>query len=280
MAPLVWFITGANAGFGLLLANLALSKGHTVIGTARSLLKFPKSLTENPKADLIETEVTASASSIAAIVDSTVAKHGRIDVLLNNAGFGHIGAVEEVSDEESRYQFDVNFFGVLNFTRAVIPHMRKQGSGVIVQLSSGVGILGALGGPIYSASKFAVEGLSESMAQELKPFGIRVHIIEPGIFRTDFLKPISQGQNISRHIEGYADLEDMLSGMYGKQPGNAELGIERLYEIVTGTGMATGLEDQLRFPLGSDCYSMLETKLKMLTETAEKIKPISLSTDY
>ncbi|KAM0249835.1 hypothetical protein ACHAQJ_008903 [Trichoderma viride] len=280
MAPLVWFITGGNAGFGLVLANLALSKGDTVVATARSLAKFPKSFTENSRVDLVETEVTASAASITRLVDAAVVKHGRIDILVNNAGFGHIGAVEEVSEEEARYQFDVNFFGVLNFTRAVIPHMRKQRSGVIVQLSSGVGILGAHGGPIYSASKFAVEGLSEAMAQELKPFGIRVHIIEPGIFRTDFLKPISQGQNVSRHLEGYADLEAMLSGMHGKQPGNAELGIQRLYEVATGTGMAAGLEDQLRFPLGSDCYSMLETKLKMLNETAEKVKSIALSTDY
>ncbi|UKZ76907.1 putative secondary metabolism biosynthetic enzyme [Trichoderma virens FT-333] len=269
MAPLVWFITGANAGFGLVLANLALSKGDTVVATARSLSKFPESLQKIQR-----------PTCITELIDAAATKHGRIDVLVNNAGFGHMGAVEEVSDEEARYQFDVNFFGVLNFTRAVIPHMRKQKSGIIVQLSSGVGILGPHGGPIYSASKFAVEGLSESMALELKPFGIRVHIIEPGIFRTDFLKPISQGQNVSRHLEGYADLEGMLSGMHGKQPGNAELGIQRLYEVVTGTGMAVGLEDQLRFPLGSDCYSMLEAKIKMLNETAEKGKSIAQSTDY
>ncbi|KAL7930243.1 NAD(P)-binding protein [Trichoderma chlorosporum] len=280
MASLVWFITGANAGFGLILANLALSNGDTVILTARNLSKFPESLKNNPKADLVEIEITASAASIAAIIDAAVAKHGRIDVLVNNAGFGHIGAVEEVSDQEARYQFDVNFFGVLNFTRAAIPHMRKQKSGVIVQVSSGVGILGPHGAPIYSASKFAVEGLSESMSLELKPFGIRVHIIEPGIFRTDFLKPVSQGQNVSRHLDGYANLEDALSGLHGKQPGNADVGIQRLYEVVTGTGMALGLEDQLRFPLGSDCYTMLEAKIKMLNETAEKGKSIAQSTDY
>ncbi|PON24957.1 hypothetical protein TGAM01_v206038 [Trichoderma gamsii] len=280
MAPLVWFITGANAGFGLLLANLALSKGDTVVATARSLSKFPKSLVENPKAQLVETEITAAATSITELVDAAAAKHGRIDVLVNNAGYGHIGAVEEVSDEQARYQFDVNFFGLLNFTRAIIPHMRKQASGVIVQLSSGAGVLGAHGGPIYSASKFAVEGLSEAMANELKPFGIRVHIIEPGIFRTDFLKPISTGQNVGRHLEGYVNMEEILGGLHGKQPGNAELGIQRVYEIVTGTGLAAGLEDQLRFPLGSDCHAMLETKLKMLNETAEKVKHVTLSTDY
>lgn len=147
---------------------------------------------ENPKAHLVETEITASAASISELVDAAAAKYGRIDVLVNNAGYGHIGAVEEVSDEQARYQFDVNFFGLLNFTRAVIPHMRKQASGVIVQLSSGAGILGAHGGPIYSASKFAVEGLSEAMANELKPFGIRVHIIEPGIFRTESPSPMDR----------------------------------------------------------------------------------------
>jgi NAD(P)-dependent dehydrogenase (short-subunit alcohol dehydrogenase family) len=280
MAPLVWLITGANAGFGLILANLALSKGDTVVATARNLSKFPKSLVDNPKAHLVETEITASATNITEIVDAAAAKHGRIDVLVNNAGYGQFGAVEEITDEQVRYQLDVNFFGLLNFTRAVIPHMRAQRSGVIVQLSSGVGILGAHGGPIYTASKFAVEGLSEAMANELKPFGIRVHLIEPGIFRTDFLKPISNGQNVARHLEGYVNLEEMLVGLHGKQPGNADLGIQRIYEIVTGTGLATGLEDQLRFPLGSDCYEMLETKIKMLNETAEKIKHISISTDY
>ncbi|OTA01388.1 short chain dehydrognease/reductase [Trichoderma parareesei] len=258
MAPLVWFITGANTGFGLMLADLALSKGDTVIATARSLSKFPEYLTKKPNADLVETEVTASAASIARLVGAAVEKHGRIDILVNNAGFGHFGSVEEVSEEESRYQFDVNFFGLLNFTRAVIPHMRKQGCGVIVQLSSGVGILGPQGAPIYTASKFAVEGLSEAMTHELKPFGIRVHVVEPGVFRTDFLKSIAHGQN----------------------PGNPEAGVQRIYEIATGTGMATGLEDQLRFPLGSDCYSMLEAKISMLKETAEKAKSIALSTDY
>jgi NAD(P)-dependent dehydrogenase (short-subunit alcohol dehydrogenase family) len=263
-----------------MLADLALSRGDTVIATARSLSKFPEYLTKKPNADLVETEVTASAASISRLVGAAVERHGRIDILVNNAGFGHFGSVEEVSEEESRYQFDVNFFGLLNFTRAVIPHMRKQGSGVIVQLSSGVGILGPQGAPIYTASKFAVEGLSEAMTHELKPFGIRVHVVEPGVFRTDFLKSIAHGENVSRHVEGYADMGTLLSTLHEKQPGNPEAGVQRIYEIATGTGLATGLEDQLRFPLGSDCYSMLEAKIRMLKETAEKAKSIALSTDY
>ncbi|KAF5006252.1 hypothetical protein FDECE_7412 [Fusarium decemcellulare] len=277
---LVWFITGANSGFGLLLSQLALSKGHTVVATARSLEKFPQSLRNHPKADLVKIEVTASAVDIESVINSAVSKHGRIDVLVNNAGFGHIGAVEEVTEQEARYQFDVNFFGVFNFTKAAIPHMRKHGSGVIIQISSGTGILAAQGAPIYAASKFAIEGLSESMYEELKPLGIRVHIIEPGIFRTDFLKSSGEGKNISTNKEGYPDMRGMLGGMHGNQPGDPQKGVERIYEVVTGTGAAAGLEGQLRVPLGSDCYGMLQTKIQKLSETAEKTKGIAISTDF
>ncbi|KAL2678575.1 hypothetical protein Neosp_009323 [[Neocosmospora] mangrovei] len=277
---LVWFITGANSGFGLLLSQLALSKGHTVVATARSLSKFPQSLRDSPNADLVQAEVTSSFAETEAVINSAVSKHGRIDVLVNNAGFGHMGAVEEVTEKEVRYQFDVNFFGLFNFTKAVIPHMRAQGSGVILQISSGVGILAGQGAPIYAASKFAVEGLSESMYEELKPLGIRVHIIEPGIFRTDFLKATSEGRNVSTNREGYLDIGGLLKGMHGNQPGDPQKGVERIYEVATGTGMAVGLEDQLRVPLGSDCHGMLQAKIQKLSETAEKTKAISCSADF
>ncbi|KAM6505409.1 hypothetical protein FSOLCH5_014628 [Fusarium solani] len=277
---LVWFITGANSGFGLFLSQLALSKGHTIVATARSVSKFSQSLLDHPNADIVQVEITAPAAEIESVINSAVSKHGRIDVLVNNAGFGHMGAVEEATEQEVRYQFDVNFFGLFNFTKAVIPHMRKQGSGVILQLSSGVGILAPQGAPLYAASKFAVEGLSESMYEELKPLGIRVHIVEPGIFRTNFLKSPSDGKNISASKEGYADMRGMLSGMHGNQPGDPQKGVERIYEVVTGTGAAVGLEDQLRVPLGSDCYGMLQAKIQKLSETAEKIKGIATSTDY
>ncbi|RYP07682.1 hypothetical protein DL765_009047 [Monosporascus sp. GIB2] len=276
----VWLITGANSGFGLLLTELALSQGHIVVATARSLSKFPQSLRDNPKADLLEVDITGPADSIAAAVDAAVSRHGRIDVLVNNAGFGHIGALEEVTEAEARYQFDVNFFGLLNFTKSALPHMRAQKSGVIVQLSSGVGIWAGTGAPVYAAAKHAVEGLSEGLANEVRQFGIRVHLVEPGIFRTNFLGQVAQGNQIGKKKEGYIDMQAILKGMHGSQPGDPEKGVQRIFEVVTGTGMGAGLEEELRVPLGSDCFRMLGSKIQSLSTTAEKMKSIALSTDY
>ena len=277
---LVWFVTGANSGFGLLLAQLALSHGHhTVVATARSLNKFPESLKSSPNADLIEIEVAGPASTITAAVDAAVARHGRIDVLVNNAGYGLMGALEEISEADARYQFDVNFFGLLNFTKAVIPHMRSRKSGIIVQVSSGAGVWAGQGAPVYSASKFAVEGLSESLANEVRAFGIRVHLFEFGIFRTNFLGAVAEGKQVGEKKDGYLDIAGLMAGMHGKQPGDPEKGVLRLFEIVTGTGMGAGMQNEVRVPLGSDAYSMLESKIESFTTTAGKMKDIAVSTD-
>lgn len=276
--PLVWFITGANSGLGLLLSQLVLSHGHTVIATARNVSKFPQSLKDS-KADLIEIEIVAPAETISATIDAAVAKHGRIDVLVNNAGFGHMGALEEVSEKGARYQFDVNVFGLFNFTKAVLPHMRKQKSGVIAQISSAVGLWSGHGAPVYAASKFAVEGLSEGLAHEVKPFGIRVHLIEPGIFRTEFLSQIAKG-NVGEKIEGYLDINGILAGYHGHQPGDPEKGAQRIYEVITGTGMAAGMEWDVRVPLGTDALGMGDDKVKSLSGTLEKMREIAKSTDF
>lgn len=276
---LVWIITGANAGFGLLLTELALSHGHTVVATARTLSKFPESLKSNPNADLVEVEIAGPSSAINAIVTNAKEKYGRIDVLVNNAGFGHLGAVEEVTEEEARYQFDVNFFGLLNFTKAAIPYMREQKSGTIVQVSSGAGLWAGVGGPVYVASKHAVEGLAEGLANEITPLGIRVHLVEPGIFRTDFLKEASKGKQFGKKKEGYLDIGAIMGQLHQNQPGDPQKAVQRMYELVTGTGMAKGKEGDLRVPLGSDVYGMLQQKIKSLTETAEKMKEIAVSTD-
>ena len=276
----VWFITGANSGFGLLLTQLLLSHGHTVIATARSAFKFPQSLKDDPKADLVEIEIAGPASAITAAVDAAVARHGRIDVLVNNAGFGLMGALQEVTEADARYQFDVNFFGLLNFTKAVLPHMRAQSSGVIVHMSSGAGIWAGQGAPIYAASKFAVEGLAEGLANEIKPFGIRVHLIEPGISRTNFLGQVAQGKQVGQKIKGYLDIGGILGGMHEKQPGDPEKGVQRIFEVVMGTDTGKGMEWDLRVPLGSDCFGTFEAKVKSLSATLKKMKNIALSTDF
>lgn len=204
-------------------------------------------------------------------------RHGRIDVLVNNAGFGLMGALEEVTEADARYHFDVNFFGLLDFTKAVLPHMRAQNSGVIVHMSSGAAILA---GPVYAASKFAVEGLAEGLANEVKPFSIRVHLIELGISRTNFLGQVAQGKQVRQKIEGYLNMGGILGSMHGMQSGTREKGVQRIFEVVMGTDMGEGMEWDLRVPLGLDCFGMFEAKAKSLRATLEKMKNIALSTDF
>ncbi len=277
---LIWLITGVNSGFGLLLAELALAQGHTVIGTARASSKFPQSLKSSPNAELVEVEIAGPGSKITTVVDEAVARYGRLDVLVNNAGFALLGAVEEISEADARYQFDVNFFGLLNFTKAVLPHMRARKAGTIIQVSSGAGLWAGQGGPLYAASKFAVEGLSESLAAEVKPFGIRVHLVEPGIFRTNFLAQVAEGKQTTEKKEGYLDIAGIMKGMHGNQPGDPTKGVQRLFELVTGTGLCAGLQNDLRVPLGSDAHGMLEMKIESFKTTAEKMKSIAQSTDF
>jgi NAD(P)-dependent dehydrogenase (short-subunit alcohol dehydrogenase family) len=182
----VWLITGSSTGFGRALAEAALAQGDRVIVTARNVSKIQDLEHQYPQtAKAVRLDVTDQAA-IQTAVQSSLAAFGRIDVLVNNAGYGLMGAVEEVSDQQIRDQFETNFFGLLNVTRAVIPTFKKQGSGHILNLSSGGGRMTLPTMGLYHASKFAVEGLSETLAQELKPFGIKVTIIEPAAFDTDF----------------------------------------------------------------------------------------------
>jgi NAD(P)-dependent dehydrogenase (short-subunit alcohol dehydrogenase family) len=183
----VWFITGASRGFGIEITRQALARGDQVAATARHPGAITEALPDASNALLSLPLDVTSADGAAAAVSATAARFGRIDSLVNNAGRGLLGAVEEVSDAEARAVFDVNVFGLLTVTRAVLPVMRRQGTGKIINISSSGGFIRRPGWGVYCATKFAVEGLSESMGHELAPLGIQVTAIEPGGFRTNFL---------------------------------------------------------------------------------------------
>lgn len=184
--PKIWFITGAGRGFGKQFATAALSRGDKVAATARTMSTLDDLAAQYGDALLpLEVDVTNRAD-VDAAVDATITAFGRLDVVVNNAGYGLFGAVEEISEQELRDQMEVNLFGAFHVTQAVLPQLRTQGSGHIIQISTIGGIAGLpnLGG--YSASKWALEGMSESLAAEVAPFGIHVTLIEPGLFGTDW----------------------------------------------------------------------------------------------
>jgi NAD(P)-dependent dehydrogenase (short-subunit alcohol dehydrogenase family) len=201
--PCTWLITGVSSGFGRELARQALARGDTVAGTVRQpaqLAEFRALAPERARPYLLD---VIDAAAVGAVVPQIVRDCGRIDVLVNNAGYGLVGLAEEVGDAEARRLFDTNFFGLLNVTKAVLPQLRAQRSGHIVNLSSMAGTLGIPGMALYCASKFAVEGLTEALAGEVRPLGIRVTIVEPGGFRTDFAgRSINQAECV---LPDYAD---------------------------------------------------------------------------
>src|SRR6516164_2447356 len=181
-----WFITGASRGFWLRVAKLALQRGDNVVAAARRVAAVTKALGENLRLLAGPLDVTDELQAQKA-VEAAVARFGRIDVLLNNAGFGLLGAVEEASAQDVERLYRTNVFGLLAVTRAVLPQMRAQKSGRILNISSIGGYRGAAGFGVYCSTKFAVEGLSEALHTELAPLGVHVTVVEPGYFRTDFL---------------------------------------------------------------------------------------------
>jgi len=181
-----WFITGASRGLGLEIARAALRGGDTVVAAARDPQKLPDDLRRSDRVLGVALDVTQT-SQITAAVETAVRHFGGIDVLVNNAGRGLLGALEEISDDEARSLFDLNVFGLINMTRAVLPVMRAAGAGKLVHIGSRSGFEGEPGVSLYSASKFAVAGIGEALALELEPFGIQSMVVEPGVFRTDFL---------------------------------------------------------------------------------------------
>ena len=222
MSNITWFITGASSGYGLALARYALGRGYNVVATARSIAKLT-ALTAIPPDRVLtqKLDVTVPADAENA-VKAAVARFGRIDVVINNAGYGIVGAVEETPQAEYRAQMETNFFGALSVTKAALPYLRAQKSGAIVNVSSMGGQLSFAGGSAYSASKFALEGFSEALAQEVAPFGIKVVIVEPGALRTQFSSPdtIKQMPVMAAYQDIVGPMRGLVHDVDGKQDGD------------------------------------------------------------
>jgi NADP-dependent 3-hydroxy acid dehydrogenase YdfG len=230
----VWFITGASTGFGRILAEEVLRTGGKVVATARKLDKVMDLEVKYPKtAKALALDVT-DAAQVDSAVTQALAHFSQVDVLVNNAGYGVAGAIEEVSEAEFMPMFETNVFGLLKVTRAFLPHFRKERSGHILNLSSIGGLIGGQGIGMYNATKFAVEGLSEALAAELAPLGIRVTVIEPGPFRTDFLgrSGVIAETSISDYDNTAGNMRKYFSENDGKQKGDPLRAVQAMIKVV------------------------------------------------
>lgn len=230
-----WFITGASSGFGRLLAEYLASLGAKVVATARHVNQLEEFMMRYPgQAVILPLDVTDQDSIDHAVADA-VAHVGHIDVLVNNAGYGVAGAVEEVSESEYIPMFQTNVFGLINMTRALLPQFRERRSGTIVNLSSIGGLIGSPGWGYYNATKFAVEGLSEALAAELAPLGVHVMVVEPGPFRTDFLgrSGVEARQRIPDYELTAGKTREYFQTQAGKQPGDPQRAVEAIVAAVS-----------------------------------------------
>ncbi|RSM10378.1 hypothetical protein CDV31_007254 [Fusarium ambrosium] len=283
-SPRVWHISGANTGLGLELALKAIDEGDRVIAAVRSPHKVPDSL-KRPEVKVLQFDLGWSQEQIDAYAKEAFEAFCKVDVLVNNAGYAYMGAIEESEDSAVKAQFDTNVFAMLRIIRASLPYFRKQKSGLIMNLSSVGGMRGYPTNGIYCATKFAVEGLTEALAAEVAPFGINCVIVQPGYFRTAFLSNPSSGANIAPALEVYKgtpadDARQALEKYNGRQPGDPKKGAARMWEYGAGAGMFSDKKKLLRLPLGSDSGVIMKELSGTLADTASAYEDVWKSTDF
>jgi len=272
----VWFITGASRGFGALIAEAALKSGDAVVATARDPKAVIRRLGARDRLMATRLDVTSEAEAHEA-AGQAVKMFGRIDILVNNAGYGLLGAIEEASAAETAKLFGTNVFGLLGVTRAVLPHMRRQRAGHIINVSSVGGYTGYPGWGVYGATKFAVEGISEALAGEVAPLGIKVTVVEPGFFRTDFLDESSLART-AQHIDDYSEsagntrahAADVNHGQRGDPSKLASAFI----------ALVSAKNPPLRLPLGSDTVERIEAKNAFVAKELAGWRSVATSTDF
>lgn len=270
-----WFITGASSGFGMAFARHALDRGYAVVATARTPSKLEALAAGAPDRVLVhQVDVTKPGDAEAAVA-AAVARFGTIDVLFNNAGYGVVGAVEETPQSELRALMETNFFGAVEAIRAVLPAMRAQRSGAIVNISSMGGQLSFGGFGAYSASKFALEGLSEALAQEVAPFGIKVLIVEPGAFRTDFAAAALKHMPVMEaYREVVGGVRAFAHGMNGTQDGDPARAAEAIERALAAE------RTPLRLQLGTDAVTAVREHAQQLLHDLEAWEPVATDVGF
>jgi NAD(P)-dependent dehydrogenase (short-subunit alcohol dehydrogenase family) len=271
-----WFITGASTGFGRLLSEELLKRGERVAATARDSAKVQDLETKYPStARALALDVTEPAQ-IDEAARQAIATFGQIDVLVNNAGYGVNGAIEEVSEEEFEPMFQTNIYGLIRTTRAFLPHFRQQRNGHIFNFSSIGGLIGTAGWGFYNTTKFAVEGFSEALAAEMKPLGVHVTVIEPGPFRTDFLG--RSGKLAQRELPEYAETagkaREYLRTQAGKQPGDPQKAVEALIAA------ADSPNPPLHLILGKIALTRFRDKLSQWQKEIAAWETVTAGADY
>ncbi|SDS50448.1 NADP-dependent 3-hydroxy acid dehydrogenase YdfG [Mucilaginibacter mallensis] len=273
----VWFITGASQGLGLFLVKKLLDRGDKIAATSRNIQALQASVGETKSDQFLALTVNLNdGDSIKKSVQETIAAFGRIDVLVNNAGYGPAGAAEDISEADIRNIFEVNVLAVFNVTKSILPVMRNQGSGHIINMSSILAFSAAPGWSAYSATKAAVSAFSEVLALDVEEFGIKVTIVEPSGFRTNFL---SGGSLVFREskIDGYKAVKEthqrylLTDGKQAGDPGRAT-------DIIIAT--ANEEKPPLHLFLGKNAYDRASIKLQLMTKEVEALKSISVSVDF
>ena len=272
----VWLITGCSTGFGRELAKLVLKRGWKAIVTSRNADQV-KDITEGNEENALAIDLDVTdKQQIKSVVKKAEEKFGKIDVLVNNAGYGYFSSIEEGEDDKIRDQFETNVFGLISMTQAVLPGMRKNKSGYIVNISSIGGLVGFAATGFYHATKFAVEGLSESLSKELEPLGIKVLIVEPGPFRTDWAGRSTK--NTPTQIDDYDETVgkrfEMTEKANGNQQGDPVRGAEAIIKAVEAR------KNNLRLLLGEPAYKLATDKAQQLKTNIEDFKELTMSADF
>lgn len=276
MSDRIWFITGCSTGFGRHLAEQVLERGERAVLTARHPAQIADLASRHgARALALPLDVTDEAM-IAGAVANAEARFGAIDVLVNNAGYGYLSAIEEGEDAEVRRQFETNVFGLFSLTRRVLPGMRRRRRGHIVNFSSIGGLMAFAATGYYHATKFAVEGFSESLAAEVAPLGIKVTIVEPGLFRTDWAgRSLAESKTVIDDYAGTAGAHRAAARAYsGTQPGDPARGAAAVITAVEAEA------PPLRLLLGSDAYALALGKLDAVRQNFEAWKDLTVSADF